>query len=330
MTSSVTALYNDLATAQRVVEELVSSGVERSHISLVANDAAGDYASSINNPAADGDVTGGEGAGFGAVVGTLVGLGALLIPGIGPVIVAGPLVAALVGAGIGAAAGAVTGGIVASLVKTGVDAETAGYYAEGVRRGGTLVTTQTEDATSDRVMEIMNQYDAVDVNVRAEQWRSGGWMGFDESSTAYNAAEAQKDRDLYGNPEHAARLEGGQSSVERGGARINPYMTGTPVDVIANPMGVTTNGTSMFDQYDATFRDHYTSFYANTGNPYDYYSPAYQYGYTLANDQRYSNQDWSQVELEARNNWEASHDGPWERVKDAVRNAWENVRDAVR
>ena len=134
MTKTIVALYDEFANARQAVEALVDAGFERDDISMVASDASGEYAEYVNE-----DVTAEEGAGFGAVVGALVGLGVALIPGIGPVLAAGPLAAALM-AGIGAAAGAVTGGIVAALVDFGVPEDHAQYYAEGVRRGGTLVT----------------------------------------------------------------------------------------------------------------------------------------------------------------------------------------------
>jgi uncharacterized membrane protein len=181
MTVAVTALYDELTTARRAVEQLVSSGVDRDQISLVANDASNKYASYLK----DDNVTGEEGAGFGATVGALVGLGAMLIPGIGPVIAGGPLVAALVGAGVGAATGALTGGITASLVDMGIDEETAGYYAEGVRRGGSLVVAHVPDGNQNRVMDIMNRFNPVDLKVRTDEWRSTGWTRFDERDSAY-------------------------------------------------------------------------------------------------------------------------------------------------
>jgi hypothetical protein len=77
----------------------------------------------------------GIGAGLGGAAGLLAGLGLLAIPGLGPVFAAGWLAATAVGA----AAGAATGGLVGALTEAGVSKEDAPLYAEGVRRGGTLV-----------------------------------------------------------------------------------------------------------------------------------------------------------------------------------------------
>src|SRR4051794_16692315 len=145
MDQTVVGMFDNLSDAQRVVKDLVDAGFSRDRISLVAGDAANEYSKYVNKgtttTTTDDDVTAGEGAGFGAVVGALTGiiagLGALAIPGIGPVLAAGPLLAAATGGAVGAVAGAATGGVVAGLVKTGVPEEDAQYYAEGIRRGGT-------------------------------------------------------------------------------------------------------------------------------------------------------------------------------------------------
>jgi hypothetical protein len=196
MNRTVTALFDDMTTAQRAVQDLVDAGFPRDNISLVANDASGTYRSTVDRTD---DVRGDEGAGFGAVAGALIGLGAMLIPGIGPVVAAGPLVAALTGAGVGAAAGALTGGITASLVDFGLTEETAGHYAEGVRRGGTLLVIHADETRAGQAETILNHYGTVDVQSRAAEWRNSGWTGFDESSTPYTTDEIEAERTRYMN-----------------------------------------------------------------------------------------------------------------------------------
>ncbi|WP_238296564.1 hypothetical protein, partial [Methylobacterium soli] len=119
------------------------------------------------------------GAGTGATVGTvaggaiglLTGLGLLAIPGVGPVVAAGWLVTTLTGAGIGAAAGGLIGG----LTGAGVSEADAHTYSEGVRRGGTLVTVRTDEMRAVTAMNILEEHGSVDVNERAQTWRSEGW-----------------------------------------------------------------------------------------------------------------------------------------------------------
>ncbi|MBZ0307446.1 MAG: hypothetical protein K8I82_15365, partial [Anaerolineae bacterium] len=128
MKQRVVALYNDYKDASDAMEALMNAGFSNADISFIASDIRGEYT---------GDVKSGDGAGFGAVVGTLAGLATALIPGVGLAFGAGALA---LSAGIGAAAGAATGGLVAALVDTGIPEEEAHYYAESIRRGGTIVS----------------------------------------------------------------------------------------------------------------------------------------------------------------------------------------------
>jgi len=190
---TLVALYHNFADAQNAVDELVRSGVDRTMISLVANNVSGEYSSYVNSDTDDA-VTADDGAAFGAasggVIGALAGLGALAIPGIGPVIAAGPLIAALAGGAVGALAGAPTGGLVAGLIKThNVDAEDAELYAEGVRRGENLLTVQVDDANVSRTRDVLNKYNPTDVHGESSSWRSQGWSKFDESASPYSSDE---------------------------------------------------------------------------------------------------------------------------------------------
>ena len=202
MDTTVVALYDNLTTAQQALDRLVNSGFSRDRISLMANDAANEYSRHLtpsDKVVRTGDaVTAGEGAGFGATVGALtgivVGLGAFMIPGIGPVLGAGPVVAglaALTGGVVGAAAGGATGGLVGGLVKTGITAEDAEYYAEGVRRGGTLVVVNTTDSDSQQAHDILNSFSPVDIHERGSAWRESGWKGYDPNAAPYTPEQIE-------------------------------------------------------------------------------------------------------------------------------------------
>ena len=155
MTVTISRLYDNHNDAQRAVRRLESAGVPHSDISMVANNSD----SWFNTDKVDRDRDGvddraegagkgaGIGAGVGGTAGLLAGLGLLAIPGLGPVVAAGWLAATAVGA----AAGAATGGIVGALTEAGVSAEDAHSYAEGVRRGGTLVSARVADAERSRL-----------------------------------------------------------------------------------------------------------------------------------------------------------------------------------
>lgn len=179
MAKTVVGYFDNFDQAEQAVRVLVDSGFSRDDISLVAGDPQGAYTQKYTSPdqaAAEESGSGlAVGAGTGAVVGglggLLVGLGALAIPGVGPIIAAGPLGAALLGAGLGTAAG----GIIGALVDIGVAEEEAGMYAEGIRRGGAVVSVKAEGLMVDRAVDILERRGAVDINKRAEEWSRSGW-----------------------------------------------------------------------------------------------------------------------------------------------------------
>src|ERR1700685_1803679 len=159
MTKTVSALYDTYDAAHSAVSALEAYGVPNSDISLVANNVDNWHRESN---AAEGAGTGaGVGAAIGGVGGLLTGLGLLAIPGVGPVVAAGWLVATAVGAATGAALGGVAGGIIGSLTSAGVPENDAHFYAEGLRRGGALVTARVDDGQADSARLLLQQYNAV-------------------------------------------------------------------------------------------------------------------------------------------------------------------------
>lgn len=203
MPSTILATFDELEDAHSAVRDLTDNGFNRSDIGLAVYDAE---KAAMVDEMDDGDAAEGAGIGasFGAILGGITGLAAITIPGIGPVIAAGPLAAllgALTGAGIGAASGAVTGGIVGALVDMGVPEDDAHYYAESLRRGAALVSVTVQDANADRAMGILRSHNPIDIDTRVSQWRSAGWSRYDPSVEGYRAeplAERDRDRDRVG------------------------------------------------------------------------------------------------------------------------------------
>ncbi len=151
---TVTRLYDHPAAAAHAVQALDQAGIARDDISLVVNDAdpgiVSDGVAVIDPNATQEDHKAAAGATLGTVVGggagVLTGLGLLAIPGLGPIVAAGWLVAALTGAGVGAGVGAAAGGLASLLMGVGVSDHDARVYAEGVRRGGALLTVRADEA----------------------------------------------------------------------------------------------------------------------------------------------------------------------------------------
>lgn len=327
MANAIVALYDDMDTAHKVVRDLRDSGVSNNDISLVAQDAAGEYGQHVTSKSdtSDGASTGaGVGAVVGGIGGLLVGLGALTIPGIGPVLAAGPLataVTALLGAGAGAVAGSVAGGLLGALIDMGIPEEHAGYYAEGVRRGGALVTVDSDDTNLERVRGIMNRYHPVDINQRVESWRQSGWKGYDPSAKPYGTKQTMKDRETF------SSMRSTGTSGATGGVQYYPR---TQSMGSQSTMGTGMNNADL-ERFRTGWRGHYQSQFASTGNKYEQYEPAYQYGYTLRNEPRYRDYDWTRLEPEARRTWEQRNPGTtWDQVKAAVRYSWENFKQSVR
>jgi hypothetical protein len=189
---TVIGLFDSLSEAQGVARDLIAAGFPRDDIGLIASDATGEW-SRYKAPTLEGAAPTSEemgtGVGMGTVVGGLgglfVGLTELAIPGIGWVAAAGTLATTLIGAGVGAA----VGGLHTAIDKLGVPKEQAGYYAEAVRRGGTLVSVRVPEEQIDEAMEIMERHHAVDIDERAAEWRAGGWIQFNETAEPYSKGE---------------------------------------------------------------------------------------------------------------------------------------------
>ncbi len=190
---TIARLFDSYADASAAVRDLEAAGFSHDDVSLVAS-ATADGTDSADGTGAEGATGASTGVGTGATVGTLLGggagllagIGALAIPGIGPLVAAGWLVAALTGAGVGAAAGGLLGG----LTQAGIGEEHAHVYAEGVKRGGNLVTVRTDDTRAAEAESIMGRHNAVDADERAASYRSGGWTGYDQNAGTGMAAGA--------------------------------------------------------------------------------------------------------------------------------------------
>ena len=251
MTVTISKLFDDHATASRAVGELEAAGVPRSEISLVASNAdnwyeSGDHRANRTTDRVDRDADGvddraegaGAGAGIGAAIGgtagLLAGLGLMAIPGIGPVVAAGWLAATAAGALTGAAAG----GLIGALTQAGVSEEDAEVYAEGVRRGGTLVTARVQDNDRARLQGILDR-SGVDIGRRREAYRQTGWNRFDEKSQPYTPDQVRRERQLYGQSSAGNRegaipvveeeLRVGKRDIEQGGVKVKSHVVETPV-----------------------------------------------------------------------------------------------------
>jgi hypothetical protein len=157
-------VYADRESFERAVEALRAAGFRNSDVSVILPErdrTTRDLAHEINTKAPEGIATGaGSGAAVGGVLGWLVGIGAIAIPGVGPLVAAGPVVAALAAAGAAGAAGGLVGG----LVGAGIPEIEAKRYAGRIREGAYLVSVHCDDRNwAKRAEEILEATGGRDV-----------------------------------------------------------------------------------------------------------------------------------------------------------------------
>lgn len=197
---TVTGLFDSREDARRAVTALEAAGIPSKDISIVSHDGVGKDSDNSETKAAEGAGTGaGVGAVAGGGVGLLTGLGVMAIPGVGPVVAAGWLAATAAGAAAGAVAGGAAGGIIGSLVDAGVPEEHAHVYAEGVRRGGSMVVAKVDEAKMDEASAILKQSNLVDPVERRRAYEEGGWKRFDDTSAPYSRDEFEAEQLRYRN-----------------------------------------------------------------------------------------------------------------------------------
>jgi hypothetical protein len=165
---AVLGIYKNRAAAETAVNTLRTEGFLPSSISVLMPDTAGsqDFAHVKGTKAPEGAATGaGTGAVVGGTLGILAGIGALAIPGVGPLIAAGPIMAALAGAGVGGA----IGGIGGALIGLGIPEYEAKRYEGYIKEGGILLSVHTETADEvTRAKKCLENTGAQDISSTTE------------------------------------------------------------------------------------------------------------------------------------------------------------------
>jgi hypothetical protein len=202
MIRTITRLYSTYDRAAQAVRDLEAAGVPHGDISIVANNVDEWYGNNdgtakrvdrdrdgVDDRAEGAGAGAGIGAAIGGTAGLLAGLGLMAIPGVGPVVAAGWLAATAAGAAVGGA----TGGIIGALTQAGVSEDDAHVYAEGVRRGGTLVTARVNDADATRLESVLDRSSLRTGDLRGS-YQETGWKSFDPKSDPYTAEEVRRYR----------------------------------------------------------------------------------------------------------------------------------------
>ncbi len=166
--TAVFGIYTDRSSVDRAVEVLKTAEFSNNDVSVLfpENKGTKDFAHEKNTKAPEGATTGaGTGALLGGSLGWLAGIGALAIPGLGPFIAAGPIMAALAGAGVGGAVGGLTG----ALIGMGIPEYEAKRYEGRVKNGGILLSVHSNSSDeTKRAKEILERTGAQDISSTGE------------------------------------------------------------------------------------------------------------------------------------------------------------------
>ncbi|HUR45683.1 MAG TPA: hypothetical protein VMZ27_07390 [Candidatus Saccharimonadales bacterium] len=185
MPKSVFCLARDQEHASRIVDDLKLGGFSNQDISVLLPDktSSREFAHHKETKAPEGTTTGVlTGGAIGGVLGWLVGIGALSIPGLGPFIAAGPIMAALSGSAVGAAAGGLTG----ALIGMGIPEYEAKRYEGRVKEGKVLVSVHSDNPDeTKRAKEIFERAHAEDISTAGEESVRSDERGGSGTTTTY-------------------------------------------------------------------------------------------------------------------------------------------------
>jgi hypothetical protein len=166
--TAVYGIYANRGMAENAVDRLIAQGFRNEDISVMLQDNVGtkDFAHEKNTKAPEGTATGATaGAAVGGTLGLLAGIGALAIPGLGPFIAAGPIMATLAGIG----SGGVVGGIVGALVGMGIPEYEAKRYEGRIKEGGILLSVHCDNSDwVGKAKDLLKQTGAEDISSTGE------------------------------------------------------------------------------------------------------------------------------------------------------------------
>ena len=175
--TAVFGIYGTYAGAENAINTLTRDGFPISDVSVLVPETLGtkDMGTQKATKAPEGTAAGaGSGAVLGGALGLLAGIGALAIPGVGPLIAAGPIMATLAGMGVGGAVGGVAGG----LIGLGIPEFEAKRYEGRLKKGGILLSVHCDTS------EEINQAKQILKNTGAEDVTSTGESSSDDSKSA--------------------------------------------------------------------------------------------------------------------------------------------------
>lgn len=190
--ATVVGVFEHRATASAAIHALHEGGVSIETISvLTPKDSAEAAAAKGSLLAQEAAVGAGTGAVAGGIGGLTLGLAALAVPGVGPLLAAGPLAAALAGAGVGATAG----GLIGVITGLGASEPEASRYGDALRRGATLVIVTADEPLAAAAAAIMRRHDAIDVETRRDEAKASSEGSPEDSIRECTTDDVRRERD---------------------------------------------------------------------------------------------------------------------------------------
>jgi hypothetical protein len=189
------AIFPSRVEAETAVNELTRAGFSSQDVSVLMSDRSGtrDFATEKNTKAPEGTTTGaGVGGTIGGTLGLLAGIGAIAIPGVGPLIAAGPIMATLAGVGVGGA----VGGVVGALIGMGIPEYEAKRYEGRVKDGGVLLSVHCDSSEEvSRAKDILKAAGGDDVASSGEKSVSSHTANSErEETSAYQPRSESRER----------------------------------------------------------------------------------------------------------------------------------------
>lgn len=192
-----------------------------------------------------------------------------------------------------------------------------------VEKGGVRVSTHVTETPVEEKVQLHEEHVKVErrpvdraATAADAAFKEGTVEVIEHSEEAVVSKRARVIEEVLISKEASDRTETVRDTVRR---------TDVDVEEVAEKKGKK-GSVAAFETLDTDFRTDYQTKYGKSGYSYEQLTPAYRYGYHLANDDRYRSGEWTKVEPEARKLWEKHNKGTWEEFKDAIQYAWDKVR----
>ncbi len=336
---TVVGLFETRDQAVGAVDALKKAGFAADDMSILMRDSgqAADVAvdAGITDSTGDAAATGALGGGLlGGLAGLVLGAGALAIPGIGPIIAAGPIAAMLTGGALGAA----TGGIIGALTEAGIPEDEATHYQSGVERGGILLSVKAPDGREAEARDVLKRGGLHDLKHHRSKWEKDPKYRYDieahpdlsqttkAKTKKGDTAMATEKTDLKG----TAGTAGGGTAGALAGAGIGAVVGGPVGAAVGAGIGAVTGAaagaTVDYESHEPALRKEYESTLAKskkgaTAHSWEQVSPAYRYAWESHDRPEYQGKAYSQVSSDLKKGWTGT--GSYADYEPHVKAAWE-------